>query len=439
MKKVALFAFLVLGQWLFSPRCLFAQAKEAAVEKASQAISAGDYAAAVRVCLDQLRSDPVDYELTFLLGRAFAFSGQWDEALRILSQMAAAYPGNADVLLFRARVESWKKNYLAAESGYREVLAMSPGNAEAMTGLAEVASWQGDYGKAILIYKQVKEQHPEDSDIHFRLGRVHLWDGNYALAREYFHWALGLDPTNREYQQALKTATPRWQDKFEFRYEYQNESCSDGRENYIDQHLALQLRLLRAAPLVLKANTTERFAKKDYQFELEIYPRLWRRAYAYIDAAYSPQAVYYPKSLYLGEIYQAISSSWEVSLGYRRMNFTPQGVNIYLGSLGYYWKKYVSFFRWYYTSDSEGETFSWTVNLRRYFSDSSYAYAAYGRGSRPYDIFTLEDLDVSQSWVFFAGFDWYLFRQIKLQLNYTHRDEGELRRNLLYLGAGYRW
>jgi YaiO family outer membrane protein len=439
MKKAALFAVLVLGLLFISPRSLSAQAREAAVEKASRAIAAGDYAEAVRACLDQLRSDPGDYELNLLLGRARAFSGQWDEALRIMNKMAAAYPGNADVLLFRARIESWKKNYRAAVDGYQEVLAGNPGNTEAMTGLAEVASWQGDYNKAISIYAQVRERRPDDADIYFRLGRVHLWDGNYAAARDYYRRARDHDSKNIEYQRALKTASPRWQDKFELRYEHQNESFSDGRTDYVDQRLALQLKLWPGGPLVLKANTTDRFAGKDYQYALEFYPPLWRHAYAYIDAAYSPRAVHFPETLFLGEIYQSLSSSWEVSLGYRRMNFSDQSVNILLGSIGRYIGRYIAFFRWYYTPDGEGEAFSWTANLRRYFADSSYVYAAYGRGSKPYDIVTLEDFKISHSWVFFAGFDWYFFRHIKLQLNYTHREERELRRNLLYLGAGYRW
>jgi YaiO family outer membrane protein len=336
-------------------------------------------------------------------------------------------------------VESWKRNFRAAVEGYQEALVIDPGNTEALTGLAEVASWQGDYKKAISFYAQVRERRPEEADVYFRLGRVYLWDGNYASAREYFRRARNLNPANREYQRALKTASPRWQDKFELRYEQQNESFSDGREDYVDRRLALQLKLWRAGPLVLQANTTERFAKKDYQYELEFYPRLWRRAYAYIDAAYSPQAVHYPESLFLGEIYQALSSAWDVSLGYRRMNFAAHRANIYLGSVGYYLGKHIAFFRWYFTPSEKGAGFSWTANLRRYFSNASYLYVAYGRGSKPYDIVTFEDLDVSQSWVIFAGFDWYLFNNVKLQLNYTYRDEGDLRRNLFYLGAGYRW
>jgi hypothetical protein len=114
-------------------------------------------------------------------------------------------------------------------------------------------------------------------------------------------------------------------------------------------------------------------------------------------------------------------------------------VNVLLGSAGRYFGRNFAFVRWYYTPDGEGEEFSWTLNLRRYVSDMSYIYAAYGRGSRPFDIVSIEDYYVSQSWVLSAGLDWIVLRRIRVQVNYSYRDEGELRRNLLYVGVGYRW
>jgi YaiO family outer membrane protein len=353
--------------------------------------------------------------------------------------MADAYPEDTDVLLLRARIEAWKKNYAPAEAGFREVLRLIPGNGEALIGLAEVASWQGRYDEAIAVYDQFRQRNPADAEIYFRLGRVYLWQGNYDKARTNFERARSLDPRNEGYQRILKTAVPRVRDQYELRAEYQAESFSDGRKDYLDQRLAFQFRLSTIGPFTIKANATTRYDARDVQYGFEFYPHLWPRAYAYIDAAYSPKAFHFPRACYLAEIYQGIPSGWEFSLGCRRMNFSTQSVNVFLGSTARYIGRYIAFFRWYFTPNSAGETFSWLINLRRYFTDSSYIYAAYGHGSRPFDIVSLEDYSVTRSWVIFAGFDLYLFDNIKIQFNYTLRDEGELRRNLLYLGAGYRW
>jgi len=439
MKKAILSLLLISVSSIFSIPNLTAQAKEAAIERASQAIKTEDYVAAVRICLEQLRFDPVDYELNFLLSRAYAYSGQWDEAMKVLNKMADAYPENTDVLLLRARIEARKKNYSPAEKSYIQVLRLDPGNGEALIGLAEVASWQGRYAEAVANYDQFRQRNPADAEIYFRLGRVYLWQGNYDKARANFERARSLAPQNEGYQRILKTAIPRVRDQYELRAEYQAESCSDGRKDYVDQRLAFQFKLSTIGPLAIKANTTTRYDARDFQYGIEFYPRLWSRAYAYIDTAYSPKALHFPRVGYLAEIYQGIPSGWEFSLGHRRMNFSTLSVNVFLGSIARYIGRYIAFFRWYITPNNKGETFSWLINLRRYFTDSSYIYAAYGRGSRPFDIVFIEDYSVTRSWVFFTGFDWYLFNNIKLQLNYTLRDEGELRRNLLYLGAGYRW
>ncbi len=412
-----------------------------------QAIRENSFAQAIQMCRERLRRDPENYDLNFLLGQAYAFSGKWDEALAVFGGLAARFPQNVDVLLMRARVESWRKNYQEAEKGYQRVLEIAPGNVEALTGLAELASWQGDFRRATGIYGQIlayqEGQAPAvRADILFRLGRVYWWSGDYERARDYFRQALRFDPGNKEYQRALRMANPRWKDKYEFRYEHQAESFNDGRASYVDHRFAFQVRLPELGPLVIKANMTRRFSRSDHQFEAEFYPRLWERAYAYLQASYSPKAVHFPEYGFLGELYQSIFNAWDVSVGYRRMGFAAQPVSIYLGSLGYYFGKSIAFFRWYYTPHSRGQDFSWTASLRRYFSDSNFLYVGYGQGSKPFELVTLEDYGVDSSWVIFGGLDWVLFDRLRLQLNYTHRDEGSIVRNLFFfsilIGVGPR-
>ena len=406
-------------------------------EKAAAAIRSGDHEAAVRLCQEGLRKNPVDYDLNFLLARALAFSGQWDEALRVLDGLSLAHPENTDLLVFRARVKSWKHDFQAAEAGYAEVLRLNPGNSEAQTGLAEIASWKGDYSTALALYRQVLEKEPLNPDIHFRLGRVHLWQGSFARAEENFQSALRLDPQNKEYKRALLKARPRLQEKFELRYELQSDNFDDGRARYLDQNLALQLNLFKkTGPFVLKFNHTERSGLKDSRYGLEFYPTLWKRAYGYVDIAYSPSYECYPRTAYLFEAYQSVRGSVEVSFGFRRMNFAQEGVSQYLGSLGYYFGRYLAYWRWYY---APGEPIAWLANIRRYFSTDSFLFIGFGQGLRTEDVVTWNDYRADQSWVFQAGFNWYVLRKIRLQAYFSSGDEGAVRRNTLFIGTGYRW
>jgi YaiO family outer membrane protein len=432
--RFPVFPLLVLTAW-----CI-AAGQEPIQERAAAAIRAGDYETAIRLCHDGLRKNHLDYELNFLLSRACAFSGRSEEALRILNDLALAHPENIDVLLFRARVESWKKNYAAAEKGYAEVLRLSPGNSDALTGLAEVASWQGNYGGAIALYERVRDQKRENPEAYFRIGRVYLWEGNFAQAEVNFREAHRLAPDNDEYRRALQKAKPRLLEKFELRYEHQTDRFSDTRSRYLDQNLALQMNISKSTgPLVLKFNHTDRFGRNDNRFGSEFYPRLWKRSYGYVDVAYSPQAVHYPRAFYQLEVYQGVFFAAEISLGYRGMDFPSEHVSQFLGSMGYYFGRYYAVWRWYYSRENSGGRLFWQANLRRYFSADNFIFLGFGQGTRPDDFKTLEDVRADQSWIYLIGFNWYFWRQIKLQLHYSLEDEQALRRRTLFISTGFRW
>jgi YaiO family outer membrane protein len=409
-------------------------------ERAAAAVRSGDQESAIRLCLEGLRQNHSDYELNFLLGRAYAFSGRYQEAVRVFDDLALAHPENTDVLLVRARVKAWSHSYEEAEAGYQEVLRLDPGNSEAPVGLAEISSWRGDYAAALALYGKVREKEPDNADIYFRIGRVYLWQGSRVQAEENFKTALRLDPQNKEYERALQKTKPRLQEKFELRYEYQTDNFSDGRSRYLDQNIAFQMSPFKdTGPLVLKVNHADRADGDDLRYGFEFYPRLWKKAYGYLDAAYSPRGLYYPETAYLFEAYQTVFSSAEISLGFRRMNFAAEGISQILGSFGYYWGNYYAYWRWYYSTEDPGDRFAWLANIRRYFSADSYIFLAGGRGLRTEDIVTWEDYRADQGWVLLGGFNWYLLGKIKLNAYFSIGEEGNVRRSSLFLSTGYRF
>jgi YaiO family outer membrane protein len=270
---------------------------------------------------------------------------------------------------------------------------------------------------------------------------VYQWSGNYQKAKEYYQQAVRFEPENVEFRRALKNARPLFHQSFELRYQYKNEDFSDERKNYIDHRLVFSLKISPSlGSLHLKYNKTHRFGTGDTQYGIELYPHLWKRAYGYLDFGYSPKAIHYPRTTYLFEAYQGIFRSGEFSVGFRRMNFEDNPVSVYLGSVGYYVGNYFPFLRWYYTPEDDGANFSWFMNVRRYFSEDNYLAVGYGRGSRPFDIITEEDILVRNNWIFFAEGEWYFFKRIRLKIQFMHSNEEEgPRRNSIFVATGYRW
>ncbi len=410
-------------------------------DKALQALRNRDYETAINISLQQLESSPDNYDFNFILSRAYAFSGHRDKALSTLDRMLLLYPENIDLLLFQSRIQAWEGKYKEAESGFGQVLMMEPENKEALLGLAETKSWQGKYRESAEKYREILGMDPENADIHFRIGRVYQWSGNYQKAEEYYRKAIQLDPENVEFKEALENARPLFNQNFELRYQYRNEGFSDARKNYIDHRLVFSLKISPSlGSLHLKYGQTSRFDSRDTQFGIELYPHLWKRAYGFLDLNYSPEAILFPRTSYLLEVYQGMFGSAELSVGYRRMNFEDEAVSVFLGSVGYYAGNYFPFFRWYYTPEEEGTNFSWFMNVRRYFSKDSYLAVGYGRGTRPFDILTKEDVLVRSDWIFFAEADWYFLNRIRLKIQFMHRSEEEgLKRNAIFVATGYRW
>jgi YaiO family outer membrane protein len=437
MKRTA--GFLILEFLLASlPAVLFGDNRP--FDRAQLAMKLKDYPAAITLCLDILKSAPADYDVNFLLARAYAYSGEREKAMARLANMESLFPGNADVILAMARIHTWKGQYAKALARYTDVLAFVPGNEEALVGTADIAARQRDYTGALSILRQVLEKNPKSGDAYYHLGLVYQWQGNRGEARANFEYAYNLDPDNEDYQAVLTRATPRLEKKSEIRYGHEVENWSDGRADFQNDRLALHLDLPRDfGALILKWNQTRRFGVTGHQFGVESYPRLWSKAYGRFEMSFSPKSDVFPRSSYLLELYQGLFSAAEASFGVGHMRFPDRPVTAFLGSLGYFLGNYYSFVRANYCRENGNSSFSWVVNLRRYFSDDNFVYLGYGRGMRLLEDLTVQDLLPNPAGIYLAGVTWSVFRQIRLEAHVSRISDNSLSRNTFQITAGYRW
>jgi YaiO family outer membrane protein len=415
--------------------------RDAALKKASAALSSQSFSEAIKICLEQLTSAPDDYELNFLLARAYSYSGDWENGQRTVDRILAKHPDNTDVLLLGARLKFWKKDNRGAEEGFARVLRLKPDDAEALMGLADLAAFEGRWNDALNIYQKIIQLYPEAAEAYFKLGRFYQGQGDYQKARENFQMAASLDPANADFRNVLSAASARLPKCYELRYQTMIESFNDGRKDYLSQQLVFQFELPRKiGPLLLKYNHTRRFQEGDSQVGLEFYPKLGSKAYGYFDFGYSSQALHYPRSSYLFELYQGLLTSAELSFGYRRMNFPAESLSLFMGSFATYFGNYYAVWRWYYKPGEETRALSWFAQLRRYFASQNFIYLGYGRGSRPFDIVTVQDLLVHDSWIFLSGLVWYLWDKIRVELHFSRiEDANGPRRDTFFITTGYRW
>ena len=408
--------------------------------RAQRAMDIKDYTSAIALCLGILETSPTDYDVNFLLARAYSYSGRWDQALSRLETMDTLYPRNPDVMLLQARILTWRRRYDPALSRYREVLEVVPDNEEALIGTGDIAARQGESDRALAVFQVVLERNPDSADAYFHLGLLFQWQGNRSRARENFEKAVALDPSNGDYRSFLTDSAPRLRRTTELRYQHEIEDWSDGRGDFQTDRLALQLDLpRRAGVVILKASQTRRLGETDSQFGVEGYPRLWSKAYARFELAYASPAVAYPRWSYLAEIYQGFFKAGEASLGFWRMSFPDRPVTVGLGSLGWYLGNWYPYLRLTYSRDMDRGSFSWVANLRKYFSDEDFVYAGFGRGGLLLGNPTVQDLLAERGTVWLAGFTWYPLRHIRLEGHFSRTTESGLARNAFLMSTGYRW
>lgn len=409
-------------------------------DRAQRALKLKDYRSAISICLGLLDSAPADYDVNFLLAQAYSRSGERDEAMARLEKMDALFPKNADVLLFMARIHTWNGDYDKAMARYRQVLESAPANEEALVGTADVAARRKDRAGAIVMLRGVIDKNPRNADAYYHLGLVHQWQGNTGQARENFEKAVALAPENEDYGVFLTRATPRLQRKFELRYGHETEGWNDGRPDFQNDRVALHLDMPgNAGVLILKYNQTHRAEGTDRQVDLEAYPRLWKKAYGRFELGYSGKELFYPRLSYLAEIYQGFFTAAEASVGVWRMNFPGRAVTVGLGSLGYYLGNYYPSVRFNYGSDAGRHSFSWVLNVRRYFSDENYLYLGYGRGRLLLENPSADDILSERGDIYTAGLVWYVARRVRLEFHFSRIAEPGLARNTFQVTTGYRW
>ncbi|MFO7980855.1 MAG: YaiO family outer membrane beta-barrel protein [Candidatus Aminicenantes bacterium] len=440
MQKKLLFIVLMcyLIGFLFLMQ-LFAQVEKK--EEARQALEAKNFSGAIEICLIQLEKNPDDYEFQYILARAYAFSDQWNKAHQIINEMLKYHPANIDVLLLKARIQAWQGFYSEAKKGFHHILSLDPKNKEALRGLADTAYWQGNLKEAENIYLKLLDESSKKADLYHQLGILYRNMGNYAKARKYLTEAVAISPDVEAYKHTLRNIHHKFKDRFEFRYHHNIQTFNDNRKDYIDNQFNLYLNIQKLqTSMLLWIDQTKRFDTRDHQYKFEIYPRLWKNSYTHFYYSFSPKAVHYPSSSYFIELYQYFLSSAEFSLGYRKMNFRENPASIYTGSLGYYWNQYYSWLKWYYTPKEKGNSLSWSLNIRRYFSTDNYIFLGFGIGFRPFEIMTLDDLWFAQTQLFLAGFNFFVMKRIRIQFFYTYQGEKEgLKRNSFLLISGFRF
>ena len=151
-------------------------------------------------------------------------------------------------------------------------------------------------------------------------------------------------------------------------------------DDFEEAHLAVRFGLGRGPVIVRVSN-----ADDDQLIEVEAYPKLAPKTYAYLAGGVSTESRRYPDWRFGAELFHGFGT-WEASAGIRRLEFADP-VDIQTVSLGKYIGNWLIIGRAYHADD-----YSLQAQVRRYFDDAG-SYVALRAGTGREDIRTGPDVE----------------------------------------------
>jgi YaiO family outer membrane protein len=278
-----------------------------------------------------MSQNTADPEAEFLRIREIAFHGDYTTAATEARKLVNGFPSYGDARILLGRILAWQNDFENAAAVIDTLLATEPGNEDALSARRDISLWS-------------KQNSPVSTDI--RAG--------------YFFDTFS-QPYSR-YWQVFKAGAGH---KFKWGPASANVNIGN---------------IIIGGPSPRQAT--------EPQFEIDAYPKLTNKNYAYLDYAFSP-GTYFPKHRASLELWQVLPKGFSVSAG---LNYYYFNRNIFIGmaSVEKYMGKYWFSVKGFVYFKDKGPTYSFYLNARRYFNDRDYLQLTLGTGTAPDEPFDLQ-------------------------------------------------
>jgi YaiO family outer membrane protein len=364
--------------------------------------------------------------------------------IAIIILLACVYSVNGqDVSALEVNVSSFETAYKLAYDGKNaqanrmlgDFIIESPDNQEAKSLLASTYSWKGDYNKARSDFNVLLSKNKTDKDVWISAIKNELYAKNYATALGLSNKALVYFQEDKELLRLKSLAFSGVNE-----YSYKNDgwfnvesnietnfkTSSKARNNLVEKTEADSTLFVRKTPvteeklknrivvnssvtvfdqrfdpvvsssisykrqtkygtIIPRLNNSNRLGKNGLQFDIDLYPKIAKGFYAYVNYGYSNSELY-PNHKVGGDIYYNHKSGFEFSGGGRYISFATRNVKSITNSVGYYRGNYYFSLRSFITPGVNDKLTNASGNIlvRKYLKDAeNYVGVNFGVGFSP--------------------------------------------------------
>lgn len=198
---------------------------------------------------------------------------------------------------------------------------------------------------------------------------------------------------------------------------------------------------LKSVKFIARGNYAHRYDINAFQFEVDAYPILSDKAYAYLNVGFSDD-ILFPDYRLGGEYFSAFGrSTFEGSLGFRQLSFPENRVTLLTGSLSKYQGYYFLNLRTFYAVESIGMQWAFFGQIRRYFADESgYLFFIAGYGPSPDQPTSRETIEYRSAKNFDFGIhkDLTLKDRVRIQFGFSNEEWNfDINKKHLTMTLGY--
>jgi YaiO family outer membrane protein len=319
-------------------------------------------------------------DTAFEKARNLAFNGNRSLAQDSLLFILTKYPNYHDIRSFLASTYSWDGNYKMAKKEFQYVLERASKRRGTWIAAINNELWSESPFSALKLTKQALEHYPIDDEILLLKAKAEQYSQNPEEALKTVTSILQKHPNNekaKDYNEALKQS-------LRFNAIGVNSSVDFYSEVFDPmQYYTLKYRrLTKYGSIIAKVNFNRRFQDNGTQFEVDLYPKITKGLYAYLNVGFS-NSYLFPNLRFGAELHKSLPHSFEASLGVRILKYSST-TNIYTGSIGWYKGNSYWSIRPYITPGDSGSSMSGTINYRKYRSDAdNYFSVSTGVGFSP--------------------------------------------------------
>ncbi|PQJ82279.1 YaiO family outer membrane beta-barrel protein [Polaribacter glomeratus] len=315
-------------------------------------------------------------DTAFEVARDLAFNGKRAQAQDSLKFILTKYPDYLDIRSFLASTYSWDGNYNEARKEFKYVLAKDANRKTDWIAYIKNEVYAEKYYNALALSLKALNIFNNDADLLQLKAKSELNSGKSQEALSTMKEAVKLHPNNEEvlnYQNSIENQLSFNRIGISFSTDYYDVyKGNNGWSNAYFSTLSYS-RQTKYGSVIAKMNYLNRFQTDNYQFEVDLYPRIAEGLYAYVSGGFS-NSPYNPTQRYGFELFKSLPKSFEASLGFRWLKFSTE-TTIYTGSLAWYTGNSYWAFRGYVTPGFPGTSKSAALIYRKYRSDAENYFA----------------------------------------------------------------